>query len=115
MSECGCSTSGQTIKGAGCPTGGCLPCTDENGGKGPLGRPQCLVCSPSFNKNLRSNNTLVRLWCDPADPACKNNEATRLPQKVRVLADFAPPLALLAPPQYKRVQVLEYLSRYGIR
>ena len=49
-----------------------------------------MVCSPSFNKHLRSNNTLVRLWCDPADPACKNNEATRLPQKVRVLADFAP-------------------------
>jgi hypothetical protein len=86
VEECSCSTSGHTIQDPGaCPLGGCPPCTDENCGQG-----RCLVCSPSFNKNLASNNTLVRLWCDPADPACKNNEPTRLPKNVRVLADFAP-------------------------
>ena len=90
VAECACSTSGQTVKAPGCPTGGCPACTDENSGKGPLGRPSCLVCSPSFNKNLASNNTLVRLWCDPADPACKKNQPTMPPEKVRVLADFVP-------------------------
>jgi hypothetical protein len=49
-----------------------------------------VVCSPSFNNKLASNKTLVRLWCDPADPACKNNEPTRAPKNVRVLADFVP-------------------------
>ena len=32
----------------------------------------------------------MRLWCDPADPACKNGDPTRRPKDVRVLADFAP-------------------------
>jgi len=49
-----------------------------------------VVCSPSFNKKLASNSTLVRLWCDPTDPACTNGDPTRLPKSVRVLADFAP-------------------------
>ena len=82
MGECGCLTGGT----AG-PTGGMNgsgPCTDENC----VGR--CVVCSPSFNKKLASNSTLVRLWCDPTDPACKNGDPTRLPKSVRVLADFAP-------------------------
>lgn len=59
-------------------------CTDTNCVGG------CEVCSPSFNNKLTSNKTLVRLWCDPADPACKNNEPTRAPKNVRVLADFVP-------------------------
>ena len=60
------------------------PCTDENC----VGR--CVVCSPSFNKKLASNSTLVRLWCDPTDPDCKDGEPTRMPLSVCVLADFAP-------------------------
>eukprot|EP00729_Bicosta_minor_P024867 gene24867-33002_t len=85
LAECSCSTSGKPIDDQGdCRPGPCPVCTDTNC----VGR--CVVCSPSFNNKLASNKTLVRLWCDPADPACKNNEPTRAPKNVRVLADFVP-------------------------
>ena len=44
-----------------------------------------MVCSPSFNRKLSSNATLVRLWCDPSDPACDRGSATRAPKKVKIL------------------------------
>jgi len=84
LSECSCSTSGHPIDDQGvCRPGPCPVCTDTNC----VGR--CEVCSPSFNNRLASNDTLVRLWCDPADPACAKNELTRPPENVRTLADFA--------------------------
>ena len=54
--ECDCQTGAGPVPGMG------PPCTDENS----VGR--CVVCSPSFNKKLASNSTLVRLWCDPHRP-----------------------------------------------
>lgn len=85
LEECECSTSGKPDSGEYCGLNGpCPVCTDTNCVGG------CEVCSPSFNNKLTSNKTLVRLWCDPADPACKNNEPTRAPKNVRVLADFVP-------------------------
>ena len=84
LEECMCSTTGHPVDDqSDCRPGPCPACTDTNC----VGR--CVVCSPSFNKKLASNSTLVRLWCDPADPACKNGDRTRPPEDVRVLADFA--------------------------
>jgi len=83
-SECVCNTQNETVHDPGCPTLGCVPCSDTNC----FGR--CAVCSPSFNKKLASNSTLIRLWCDPTDPGCKSGNRSRPPRSVRVLADFAP-------------------------
>ena len=86
--ECQCVTNGIPIApnkhDNGCPIEGCPVCSDTNC-VGP-----CVVCSPGFNKKLSSNSTLIRLWCDPSDPSCKQGNQTRPPRAVRVLADFAP-------------------------
>ena len=84
LDECGCSTSGKI------PVPGFAPipaCTDENcgGHLAPDGKHdqegRCVVCSPSFN----DRQFMVRLWCDPADPACERGFATRAPLKVKIL------------------------------
>ena len=95
LDECGCSTSGKPYM---CETAStCEPgtapgytypaCTDENcgGHLAPDGthhqQGRCVVCSPSFNDRPFT----VRLWCDPADPACERGFATRAPLKVKIL------------------------------
>ena len=95
LTECGCSTSGKPYMCTDADT--CIPgtapgytypaCTDENcgGHAAPDGthhqQGRCVVCSPSFN----DREFTVRLWCDPADPACERGFATRAPLKVKIL------------------------------
>jgi len=97
ISECECSTTGFPVDGPGCPCKTpncpgpppwkteCKACTDTNAISA-----RCIVCTPGFNKKLSSNNTLIRLWCDPTDDACQKGNLTRAPVNVRPLADFAP-------------------------
>ena len=96
LDECGCSTSGKIpasapdpppCHGPSCKNPGAPACTDENcgGHAAPDGthhqQGRCVVCSPSFN----DREFTVRLWCDPADPACERGFATRAPLKVKIL------------------------------
>jgi hypothetical protein len=88
LAECQCSTTGHPVDSP-CSFGGAAPCPACTDQPSKFGE-RCVVCSPSFNKKLASYSTLVRLWCDPTDPHCKNGDPTRRPKDVRVLADFAP-------------------------